>query len=109
MKIQSQSGQSEYGESYKIFNTFLFLFSNEILVFRTGIHKMLVRIENREDPDQTLKKQSDLGLPCLSSLFSRQLVFKIVITLRPDGLSQALIEPAQLQRLATIDPDKDIL
>ena len=69
MKIQSQSGQSEYGKRYKIFNTFLFLFSNEILVFRTGIHKMLVRIENREDPDQTLKKQSDLVLLCLSRTF----------------------------------------
>ena len=40
-----------------------------MLVFRTGIHKMLVRIENREDPDQTLKKQSDLGLSCLSRSF----------------------------------------
>ena len=26
---------------------------------------MLLRIANREDPDQ-MKKQSDLGLPCLS-------------------------------------------
>ena len=35
-------------------------------VIRAGIHKMLVKIANREDPDQTiklfLKKQSDLGL-----------------------------------------------
>ena len=69
MKIQLLSGQSEYGKRYKILNTFLFLFSNEMLVFRTGIHKMLVRIENREDPDQTLKKQSDLGLLCLSRTF----------------------------------------
>ena len=32
---------------------------------------MLVRIANREDPDQiaSLKKQSDLGLHCLSRLF----------------------------------------
>ena len=29
---------------------------------------MLVRIANREDPDQTAQKQSDLGLPCLSRL-----------------------------------------
>ena len=36
-------------------------------------------------------------------------MFKIVITLTPDGMSQVLIEPAQLQRLATIDPDKEIL
>ena len=33
---------------------------------------MLSRIANREDPNQTafeLKKQSDLGLPCLSRPF----------------------------------------
>ena len=29
------------------------LFSNITLVIRAGIHKMLVRIANREDPDQT--------------------------------------------------------
>ena len=29
-----------------------FLFSNKMLVIRAGIHKMLVRIANREDPDQ---------------------------------------------------------
>ena len=29
------------------------LFSNIMLVIRAGIHKMLVRIANREDPDQT--------------------------------------------------------
>ena len=35
-----------------------------------GIHKMLVRIVDREDPDQTLfQKQSDLGLWCLSRPF----------------------------------------
>ena len=42
-----------YGKCFKISNTFLFLFSNKILVFWTGIHKMLVRITNREDSDQT--------------------------------------------------------
>ena len=36
----------------KILNTFLFLFSNEMLVFRAEIHKMDVRIANREHPDQ---------------------------------------------------------
>ena len=41
-----------------------------MLVFRAGIHKMLVRIANREDPDQTSSpKQSDLGLLCLSMPF----------------------------------------
>ena len=42
-----------YGKCSKILNTFLFLISNKLLVFRTGIHKMLVRIAIREDPDQT--------------------------------------------------------
>ena len=46
-----------------ILNTFLFLFSNKMLVRRTGIDKMLVRIANRKD---LLQKQSDLGLHCLS-------------------------------------------
>ena len=41
----------------KILNAFLF--SNKMSVFRTGIHKLLVRLANREDPDQTA---SDLGL-----------------------------------------------
>ena len=35
-----------------------------MLVIRTGIHKMLFRISNWEDPDQT-----DLGLHCLSGPF----------------------------------------
>ena len=37
-----------------------------MVVIRAGINKMLVRIANREDPDQT---QSDLGLHCLSRPF----------------------------------------
>ena len=39
-----------YGKCSKISNTFFlpFLFSNKILVFRAGIHKMLVRLANRE-------------------------------------------------------------
>ena len=35
------------------FQTLLFLFSNKMLVDRDRIHKMLLRITNREDPDQT--------------------------------------------------------
>ena len=38
-----------------------------MLVFRAGIHKILVRIANREDSDQTAS--SNLGLPCLSRPF----------------------------------------
>ena len=37
----------------KILNAFRILFSNEILVFKAGIYKMLVRIVNSTDPDQT--------------------------------------------------------
>ena len=32
---------------------FLFLFSNKMLLFRAGIHKMFVKVANWEDPDQT--------------------------------------------------------
>ena len=42
-----------YYKYFQILNIFLFLFSNKMLVFRAGIHKMLVRIANREDPDQS--------------------------------------------------------
>ena len=41
-----------YGKRSKILKTFLFLFSNKMLVFRAGIRKILARIANREDPDQ---------------------------------------------------------
>ena len=46
------------------------------MVIRAAIHKMLVRMANREDPDETAS--SDLGLSCLSRPFSRKLVFKIL-------------------------------
>ena len=44
-----------------------------MLLIRAGSHKMLVKITNREDPDQSaspdqsdlVKNQSDLGLCCL--------------------------------------------
>ena len=35
------------------FLTFFFLFSNKMFVIMAGIHKLLVRKANREDPDQT--------------------------------------------------------
>ena len=41
----------QYGKGSKIFNSFLLLFSAKMLVISTGIHKMLVRIANREEPD----------------------------------------------------------
>ena len=37
----------------KIPNVFLFLFSNEMLLFRAGIFKMIDKVAKREDPDQT--------------------------------------------------------
>ena len=52
----------------KITNTFVFLFSNKMLAFSAGIHKKLVRIPNREDPDQTASTEA-LGLHCLSRSF----------------------------------------
>ena len=59
-----------YRKCSKILNTFLILFSNKMLMFRAGIYKILVRIANRGDPDQ-IKKQSDLGLRCLSRPFKQ--------------------------------------
>ena len=47
-----------FGKCSKILNSFLFLFSNKLLVFRAGIHKMCVRIANREDPDQTASSEA---------------------------------------------------
>ena len=51
------------------------MFSNRMLVFRAGIQIMLVRIADREDPDQTAS-----GWVCFVCLgrFGRQLVFEIV-------------------------------
>ena len=37
----------------KFRHTLLFLFSNKMLGIRAGIHKILDRVANREDPDQT--------------------------------------------------------
>ena len=44
----------------KIKRSSLFLLSNKMLVFRPGIHKMFVRISNREDPDQTASEEAFL-------------------------------------------------
>ena len=50
---RDELGKKLYSKCSKISNTFLFLCSRKMLVFRAGIHKMLVEIANREDPDQT--------------------------------------------------------
>ena len=50
-----------------------------MLVFRAVIYKMLVRIENREDTDQTASEKavwSGSALFCLD--FCRQVVFEIL-------------------------------
>ena len=46
-----------------------------MLVIRAGIHKKLVRIANREHPDQTRSSLIKVCPVCLD-LFGRQLMFK---------------------------------
>ena len=55
--FKTQSGNVNIGKCSKISNTFLSLFSNEMLVIRAGIHKMSVRIANRKEPDQTASSE----------------------------------------------------
>ena len=47
---------------------------------RAGIHKMLVRIANREDPDQTASSEAVGSGPALFCLgfFGRQLILQIL-------------------------------
>ena len=47
-----------HGKCSKISNTYLFLFSKQNVGFRAGIHKMVVRIANKEDPDQTASSEA---------------------------------------------------
>ena len=51
--------KKNYGKCSKISNTVLFPISNELMVLRSGIYKMLVRMANREDPDQTASSEAD--------------------------------------------------
>ena len=53
-----RSACEEYMSDYGKCSEFLFLFSNKLLVFRAGIHKILVRIANGEDPDQTASSEA---------------------------------------------------
>ena len=48
----------QYGNCSKILNTFLFLFLNELLIIKAGFHKMLVRVANRKDLDQTASSEA---------------------------------------------------
>ena len=47
-----------YGKCVKISNTFLFLFSNKVLVIKAGIQEVFVRIANMKDPDQTASSEA---------------------------------------------------
>ena len=49
---RKKSNKTNQQSHTKILNTLLFLFSKKIVVIRAGIYLMLVRIANREDPDQ---------------------------------------------------------
>ena len=46
------------GKCSKISNTSHSLFSKKMWVYRAGIHKILVRIANKEDPDQTASSEA---------------------------------------------------
>ena len=49
---------SFYLKYSKISNTFHFLFSKKMWIIKAGIHKILVRIVNREDSDQTASSEA---------------------------------------------------
>ena len=51
-----------YSKCSNIWNTFRF--SNKMMVFKAGIHKILVRIANGVDPDQTASEKSSLIWVC---------------------------------------------
>ena len=59
LSVQSKStNKYMYSKCSKISNTFHFLFTKRMLVIKAEIHKMLVRIVNREDPDQTASSEA---------------------------------------------------
>ena len=60
MEYQSMKSMTEndHSKCSKISNTFLFLFSYKMLGYNAGIHKMIVRIANREDHDQTASEEA---------------------------------------------------
>ena len=55
LQLYCQVSQSVRGKCSKIVNTFLFLFSIKMSVFRT---EMFVRIADRVDPDQTASSEA---------------------------------------------------
>ena len=69
-----------YGKCSKVWNFFHFIFTNKMLLNRTGVNKMLVRIANREDPDQTASSEAVWSGSALfvRAFCHRQLVFAIL-------------------------------
>ena len=47
-----------YRKHSKILNIFYFCIPIKCFVFRAGIHEILVRIANEEDPDQTASTEA---------------------------------------------------
>ena len=57
--ISERKGKILYnGKCSKISNTFLFRLLYKMLVIRAEIHKMYVRIANREEPDLTASSEA---------------------------------------------------
>ena len=48
-------------KNFELFLFFSFYFSTKILVIQNEIHKLLVRIVNREEPDQTASSEAVLS------------------------------------------------
>ena len=53
-----RSHDGGYSKCLKVLNIFLFILLNKMLVIKAGIHKMLDRVANREDPDQTASSEA---------------------------------------------------
>ena len=68
-----------YGKCSKIVNTFPFLFSNKLLVYRADIQNASQNSTNREDPDQTAFSEAvwSGSVHLFWTFFVRQLEFKI--------------------------------
>ena len=65
--LEDTSGRRTQTINILKFQTFSLSVLKKMLIIWADIDKILVRIANREDPDQTAcQKQSDLGLRCLS-------------------------------------------
>ena len=52
-----------FGKGCTVPNTFLYLFSNEVLVIKAGILKMLLRVVNKKNPDQIQFNSKDYDYP----------------------------------------------